>query len=246
MAVHYVDDQHQQTDPAPLLAVSAAARWTQSLAARARRKDDDIAVSRPEAYRHLWQPGWRKPPARQALGRPYVWDGGQDGQPAGPDSDHGQDAAARPTAGARPQGRPDGARPQGGLNGARPQGGLNGAHPQATLNGADALTLTAVRTERAVIGDDLRQLAVWCQIGACITRHTDVAALGEADVRSTALASGWCLDAFGRFVCPSCQQRYPVWSARPPALRGQSVRRREHPVAQHGLTYHPGPPLPTG
>ncbi len=225
MAVHFVHDQHQQTDPAPLLAVSAAATWTQSLAARARRKDDYIAVSRPEAYRHLWQPGGRKQPPRQALGRPYVWNGGQDGQPAGPDTDHGQDAA-RPTAGARPQGRPDGA---------RPQGGLNGAHPQGTLNGADALTLAAVRTERAVIGDDLRQLAVWCQIGACITRHTDVAALGEADVRSRALASGWCLDAFGRLVCPSCQQRYPVWSARPPALRAQTGRRSGASIQSHSM-----------
>ncbi len=85
----------------------------------------------------------------------------------------------------------------------------------------DELTGPARTTERAVIGDLLRQLAAWCQIGACIAGHTDDAALGEADIRTRAVAAGWCVDLFGRMVCPSCQQRYPVWSVRPPVERGR-------------------------
>ena len=174
-------------------------------------------AERPEAYRHLWQPWGRKPPPRQALGRPYVWDGSwdgsQDGQLAGPDTDHGRKAAAGPTAGERPHERAD---------------------------GVDALTGVVASSGQAVIGDDLRQPAAWCQIGACIARHTDAAALGEADIRSRALACGWCLDAFGRLVCPSCQQHYPVWSARPLALRAQAGRQRgatSIQAGQHRRTY---------
>jgi len=125
---------------------------------------------------------------RQALGRPYVWDGGLDGQPGSDDADQDQVAAAER---------------------------MGAVRRQPSAGGADALTCAAPGTERAVIGDHLRQLAVWCQVGRCIARYTDAAALGEADIRSRALASGWCLDAFGRLVCPSCQQLYPVWSARP-------------------------------
>ena len=175
--------------------------------------DPHRPAARPEAYRHLWQPWGRKPPPRQALGRPYIWDGGQDGQPARPDTDHGREAATGPTAVERPQGRAD---------------------------GADALTGVVASTEQAVIGDDLRQPAAWCQMGVCIARHTDAAALGEADIRSRAVASGWCQDAFGQLVCPSCQQLYPVWSARPLALRTQAGRQRgamSIQVGQHRRTY---------
>jgi hypothetical protein len=283
--VHFLHDR--QTDSAPLLAVSAAATWTQSLAARAHGTSSGQAAGsgrgqlapaattlpapesswrssdrrqpaadtgwperrtarpasgtgwpavdpappesdrrrpalRPEAYRHLWQPIGRKPPPRQALGRPYVWDGGQDGQNGGPDTSHGQDSAAALTAGLRAQGRPD------------------SALTHASADGADALTGAAVSTERAVIGDEIRQLAVWCEIGACISRHTDPAAIGETDIRSRAVASGWCVDAFGRLICQSCQQFYPVWSARPPAPRSRAGWQHgaaSIQVGQHRRTY---------
>jgi hypothetical protein len=81
--------------------------------------------------------------------------------------------------------------------------------------GSELLTGPAPTAERAVIGDELRELAAWCQIGACIARHTDRGALGEADIRNKAVAAGWCVDLFGRLICPSCQQIYAVWSARP-------------------------------
>jgi hypothetical protein len=133
-----------------------------------------------------------------------------------------------------------GAHARGRQGGAFPQGSPDGALPQGSPDGADALTGAAVSTERAVIADDLRQLAAWCQIGACIARHTDGAALGEADIRRRAVASGWCLDAFGRLVCPSCQQLYPVWSARPAALRARAGWQRgamSIQAGQHRRTY---------
>jgi len=106
--------------------------------------------------------------------------------------------------------------------------------------GADALSRAAVGTERTVIGDQLRQLAAWCQLGACIARYTDAAALGEADIRDRAVGAGWCVDAFGRLVCPSCQQAYPVWSARPLALRARDGRQAHGAtgvVGQHRRMY---------
>jgi hypothetical protein len=75
--------------------------------------------------------------------------------------------------------------------------------------------ITAI-TERAVIGDLLRVPMAWCQSGTCISRHSDRDALGEVDVRARAVVAGWCVDAFGRLICPSCQQRYHVWSTRAP------------------------------
>ena len=62
-------------------------------------------------------------------------------------------------------------------------------------------------TERAVIGDELRMPIVWCEMGSCIARHTDPAALGEADIHARAIAAGWRVDALGRLACPGCQQR---------------------------------------
>jgi hypothetical protein len=72
------------------------------------------------------------------------------------------------------------------------------------------------RPERAVIGDLLRLPIAWCQSGTCINRYGDPDALGEVDVRARALVAGWCVDVVGRMICPSCQQRHHVWSARPP------------------------------
>jgi len=51
---------------------------------------------------------------------------------------------------------------------------------------------------------------------ACISRHDDPAAVGEADIRARAVAAGWRHDAVGRLVCPYCQQRRPgLWAAYP-------------------------------
>lgn len=92
---------------------------------------------------------------------------------------------------------------------------------------------------RAVIGDELRAVAAWCELGECIARYADPSALGYADIVAQALAAGWCKDGFGRLVCPSCQQRFPIWSSAPlvPHARmpgppiGQPVRY----VGQHRL-----------
>jgi hypothetical protein len=59
---------------------------------------------------------------------------------------------------------------------------------------------------RAVIGNELRVPAVWCEFGACIGRFSHPDALGMRDVRARAEAAGWCQDAFGRLGCPRCQQ----------------------------------------
>lgn len=176
----------------------------------------DVARSelrvRPEAYRQLWQPPGRRPAPRQAIGQPYVWDGGE----AAPDGSGTADDLAgeprRPVRRRQPERWPQPAR--------RREPERRREPVRRRQSHADALLGPALTTERAIIGDLLRQLAAWCQIGACIASHTDEAALGEADIRNRAVAAGWCVDLFGRLVCPSCQQRYPVWSARPPVQRG--------------------------
>lgn len=61
-------------------------------------------------------------------------------------------------------------------------------------------------TGRAVIGDELRVPIMWCEMGACIFRYSDPAALGEADIRARAIGAGWRVDALGRLACPRCQQ----------------------------------------
>ena len=62
------------------------------------------------------------------------------------------------------------------------------------------------QTVRAVIGDELHVPIVWCEMGSCISHHTDPAALGEADIRTRALRAGWRLDRLGRLVCVDCLQ----------------------------------------
>jgi hypothetical protein len=59
---------------------------------------------------------------------------------------------------------------------------------------------------RAVIGDELHVPIVWCEMGSCISHHTDPAALGEADIRIRALRAGWRLDRLGRLTCVDCLQ----------------------------------------
>ena len=74
-------------------------------------------------------------------------------------------------------------------------------------------------TERAAIGDELRIPLAWCEMGSCISHYADPAALGEADIRTRAIASGWRVDALGRLACPQCQQGDSwFWTAHPVAL----------------------------
>jgi hypothetical protein len=81
---------------------------------------------------------------------------------------------------------------------------------------ADPFTGPVAITERAVFGDQMRRPIVWCEIGSCVSRHEDPAALGEADIRSRAIGAGWRHDAVGRLACPHCQQHSPqLWAAYP-------------------------------
>ena len=98
------------------------------------------------------------------------------------------------------------------------QSGLQpGAGPSAHADAWRAAELLGVVAQsrheqagvHAVIGDELRMPAVWCELGSCISRFTDAAALGESDVRSRALAVGWRQDALDRLACPSCVQHDP-------------------------------------
>ena len=74
-------------------------------------------------------------------------------------------------------------------------------------------------TGRAVIGDELRTPIMWCEIGACISRYSDPAALGEADIRARAIGAGWRVDALGRLACPRCQQTDGrFWATHPVTL----------------------------
>jgi hypothetical protein len=97
---------------------------------------------------------------------------------------------------------------------------------------ADPLAGPVAITQRAVLGDRLRRPIAWCEMPACISRHDDPAAGGEADIRSRALAAGWVHDAVGRLVCPYCQQRNPgLWAAYPLA--------RQHPAPAEGNRQRP-------
>jgi len=79
-------------------------------------------------------------------------------------------------------------------------------------------------TERAVIGDELRMPIMWCEMGSCISWHSDSAALGEADIRARAIAAGWRVDALGRLACPRCQQSDGrFWATHPVRLRARDT-----------------------
>jgi len=72
---------------------------------------------------------------------------------------------------------------------------------------------------RPLIGDQLRMPIMWCEMGSCISWHSDPAALGESDSRARAIGAGWRIDAFGRLACPQCQQTDPTFrSSRPVVL----------------------------
>jgi hypothetical protein len=66
---------------------------------------------------------------------------------------------------------------------------------------------------RAIIGDQLRLPIMWCEMGSCISWHSDPAALGEADTRARAIGAGWRVDALGRLACPRCLQTDPGFRA---------------------------------
>ena len=114
---------------------------------------------------------------------------------------------------------------------AEPAGG--NARPQAPLEPAapvqnaslvqDAAPVqdaaSSVVIMRAVIGDQLRMPVMWCEMGSCISRHADPAALGEGDARARAIGAGWRIDAFGRLACPRCQQTEPGFRASRPVVR---------------------------
>ena len=79
-------------------------------------------------------------------------------------------------------------------------------------------------TARAVIGDQLRMPIMWCEMGSCISWHTDPAALGEADIRARVIAAGWRVDALGRLACPRCQQSDGrFWATHPVRLHDRST-----------------------
>jgi hypothetical protein len=66
--------------------------------------------------------------------------------------------------------------------------------------------------ERAPIGDELRIPIAWCEMDSCILHYAHPAALGEADIRSRAIAAGWRIDGLGRLACPKCQQGPSFWT----------------------------------
>jgi len=69
---------------------------------------------------------------------------------------------------------------------------------------------------QAVIGDQLRIPIAWCEMLQCISHHSSPAALGEADVRASAIAAGWRYDRLERLTCPQCLQSNPwFWPAHP-------------------------------
>jgi hypothetical protein len=74
-----------------------------------------------------------------------------------------------------------------------------------TMTHADVRARVPI-TERAVIGDELRMPVMWCEMGSCISWHSDPAALGEADIRARAIAAGWRVDALGRLTCPDASK----------------------------------------
>jgi hypothetical protein len=101
--------------------------------------------------------------------------------------------------------------------GYRPAGGP--AQPAGTSGGCPLTSPSVEITQPAVIGNELRIPSAPCEMGGCISRYRNPQALGEADVRSRAMAAGWRTDLLGRLACSTCQQRDPqFWSAHPAAL----------------------------
>jgi hypothetical protein len=87
-----------------------------------------------------------------------------------------------------------------------------------TAGNAPAVPDAPEAAARALIGDQLRMPITWCEMGSCISWHSDPAALGEADMRARAISVGWRVDAFGRLACPRCQQTDPDFRASRPVV----------------------------
>lgn len=113
-------------------------------------------------------------------------------------------------------------------------------------------------TEHCFIGDQIRLPAARCDILGCDAEFADLAALGEADNRARALAAGWRVDAFGRLMCPACQQHHSVPRPRTPrpgpdtgggptpAALPQGPRDARRPPVPPGPRDASRPPFPQG
>jgi len=110
----------------------------------------------------------------------------------------------------------------------RPQADREAPQPPARH---DPLVHPVAITEHCVIGDQIRVPAARCDMAGCVSGFADPAALGEAHNRARALAASWGEDAFGRLVCPACQQRYRVAPARRD-LQRQPGTAAEHATAE--------------
>jgi len=124
-----------------------------------------------------------------------------------------------------------------------PRAGREARPPRA---GFDPLVHPVAITEHCVIGDQIRVPAAWCDMAGCGVRFADPAALGEADNRARAAAAGWGEDAFGRLLCPACQQRHHLAPVRVLAREPDAVT--AHPAAgaaarPPGGVSQPGRPL---
>jgi hypothetical protein len=87
------------------------------------------------------------------------------------------------------------------------------APPASSASGGAGICASPEIAERAPIGDELRIPMAWCEMDSCILHYEHPAALGEADIRSRAIAAGWRIDALGRLACPQCQQGPSFWAA---------------------------------
>jgi hypothetical protein len=88
--------------------------------------------------------------------------------------------------------------------------------PQNTVSGRHEMRESVEIIERAPIGDALRMPIAWCEMDSCISHYSHPAALGEADIRARAIATGWRVDALGRLACPQCQQSgHWFWTTHP-------------------------------
>jgi hypothetical protein len=130
-----------------------------------------------------------------------------------------------------------------GLGSVGPRAGREARPPRADF---DPLVHPVAITEHCVIGDQIRVPAAWCDMAGCGVRFADPAALGEADNRARAAAAGWGEDAFGRLLCPACQQRHHLAPVR--VLAREPDAATAHPAAgaatrPPGGVSQPGRPL---
>ena len=132
-----------------------------------------------------------------------------DDRPGGPVDDRQRDSA-----GGSQRGPVDGRR--GDRAGNSPVRPASDNHARPARHGYAAPPAAA--QVRAVIGDELRIPIIWCEMGSCISWHTDRAALGQADVRARAIRAGWRIDALGRLACPQCQQTDVAFRATRPVV----------------------------